>query len=178
MPVKKSWFQNKSGTVDGFKIATQRPCGLPTWKHERRSHSIKWKMLLLTSDTSPPTSCLWPSFMRGCKNVDWLQQAGSLYPSYHKIESRWKTQVHVVLDVSFFLVFSHDSYWNIFDLVFFFSMGMNGDGGGSLFGPMRRSSSRRRRQRIGTGLKAPRWIFQITHRLRIVLRWGSRMEAV
>lgn len=101
MQVEKSWFENKR-TADRFKIATQRPCGLPAWKHERRSHSIKWKMLLLTSDTSPPTSCLRPSFMRGCKNVDWLQQAGSLYPSYHKIESRWKTQVRVVLEVSFF----------------------------------------------------------------------------
>lgn len=94
-------------------------------------------MLLLTSDTSPPTSCLRPSFMRECKNVDWLQQAGSLYPPYHKIESRWRTQVHVVLEVSFFSIFSHDSYWNIFDLVFFFflSAGMKGDVGSSCLVP-------------------------------------------
>lgn len=62
-----------------------RPChsyGLPARKYERFPHSIKWKMSPLTSDTSPPTSCFWPSFMSGgCKNVDWLQQARSSYPS-------------------------------------------------------------------------------------------------
>lgn len=118
---KKGWFQNRRAAVR-FLTASQGRFELPTWWHERRSHRVKWNMLLLTSDASPPTSSLRPSFMGGCKNVDWLQQAGSLYPPYHKIESRWRTRVHVALDGFFFLFFSSFpmTLTEIFLTLFFF----------------------------------------------------------
>lgn len=93
-----------------FTITAFRPChsyGLPARKYERSSHSIKWKMSPLTSDTSPPTSCFWPSFMSGgCKNVDWLQQPCSLYPSLSQDRLQMKNKkVHAVLVGFFFRLF-------------------------------------------------------------------------
>lgn len=63
-------------------------------------------MLLLTSEASPSNFLLAVIIHeRGCKNVDWLQQAASSYSPYRKTESRWRTPVHVVLDGFFFFFF-------------------------------------------------------------------------
>lgn len=154
---RKSYYVANKFLKRLFTVTALRPChsyGLPARKYERSSHSIKWKMSPLTSDTSPPTSCFWPSFMRGGVKMLTGCNKPALYTRlYHKIGSRWKTKkVHAVLVgcfFFFFLDFSHDSYWNIFDLV------LRGWRGAVLFGPMRRGRGR-------AGVEDPRWIFQIT----------------